>query len=228
LTASFAAGLAATLLAASGTASAQVSPSVQQVSDADTSVTVEPVQQYGAREPTAQLSNPRDSTTHESQLTAVRTSRDQPAQLTKGPPSAQPPQALSRPTEGRTGAIDRIEGADHCDAVVPKENQSAECARVIESRADDYSRPAPTQLSPEQKLLLDQQLQTAGDDVLDASRRLAASGQTDDSMESLAVAAIVLGQGQAPPDKDPTKQDQQAVDAATQAVLQILSITPPQ
>jgi hypothetical protein len=47
-------------------------------------------------------------------------------------------------------------------------------------------------------------------------------------MESLAVAAIVLGQGQASPDKDPTKQDDQAVDAATQAVLQILSITPPQ
>jgi hypothetical protein len=214
------------VLAAASAAAGQVSPNVQQVSDVDSSVTVEPIAQSRPGEVTAQLSNPRDSTAPEAQLTNVRSSHDQPTQLTKDPPSAQGSQPLSRPAEGRTGAIERVEGADRCDAALPRAKQSDECERVIESRADDYSRPPPTRLSPEQKLLLDQQLQATGEDVADATRRLATSGQSDNSIESLAVASIVLGQNQS--EQKPEKEQDPAADAAAQAVLQILSITPPQ
>jgi hypothetical protein len=216
----------AAVLTAASAAAGQVSPNVQQVSDADNSVIVEPLPRSSTGEVTAQLSNTRDSTAPEVQLTNVGSSHDQPAQLTKGPPSAQGSQPLSRPAEGRTAAIERVEGADRCDAALPSAKQSDECKRVIESRADDYTRPPPTRLSPEQKLLLDQQLQTAGEDVAGATRRLAASGQSDNSIESLAVASIVLGQNQ--PEPQPEKEQDPAVDAAAQAVLQILSITPPQ
>lgn len=95
---------------------------------------------------------------------------------------------------------------------------------MIESRADDYSRPSPTQLSPEQKLMLNQQLQAAGDDVAGATRRLASSGETDNSIESLGIAAIVLGQDQ--PQQKPVKVEEPAADPAVQAVLQILSSIP--
>ena len=220
--------LAAALVAASGAASAQVSPSnspnIPQVSGADNSVSVEPVAQVRSGA-TTQLSNQSDSMAAEAQLTAVKSSNGQPTQLTHGPKSAQPPQALSRVAEGRTGAIERVEGSDRCDPKLPKAKNAADCSRVIETRADDYDRPAPTQLSPEQRLLLDQQLQTAGDDVADATRRLASSGHSDNSIESLGIASIVLGQDQ--PQQKPVKEEDPAADAATQAVLQILSSLPP-
>lgn len=221
--------LAAALVAASGTASAQVSstnsPDIPQVSGTDDSVSVEPVAQARAAGATTQLSNQSDSMAAEAQLTTVKSSNGQPTQLTHGPKSAQPPQALSRVAEGRTGAIERVEGSDRCDPKLPKERNPTDCSRVIETRAGDYDRPSPTQLSPEQRLLLDQQLQTAGDDVADATRRLASSGHTDNSIESLGIASIVLGQDQ--PQQKPVKADDPAADAATQAVLQILSSLPP-
>jgi len=222
--------LAAALVAANGAASAaQVSttnsPNIPQVSGTDNSVSVEPVAQARGGGATTQLSNQSDSMAAEAQLTTVKSSSGQPTQLTHGPKSAQPPQALSRVAEGRTGAIERVEGSDRCDPKLPKEKNPTDCSRVIESRADDYDRPAPTQLSPEQRLLLDQQLQTAGDDVADATRRLASSGHSDNSIESLGIASIVLGQDQ-PPQK-PVKEEDPATDAATQAVLQILSSLPP-
>jgi hypothetical protein len=220
--------LAPLLAILGGAASGQVSPAIQQVSDADNSVVIEPVAQARAGEaPPAQLSNQRDSGTAQQQLTAVRSSHDQPTQLSKGPPSAQPPQALSQPAQGRTGAIDRVEGADRCDARLPKDQRPSDCSRVIETRADDFARPSPTQLSPEQKLLLDQQLQTENNAVADATRRLASSGHTDNSIESLGVASIVLGQGQAQPEEQPAEEADPATDAAAQAVLQILSSLPP-
>lgn len=219
--------IAVALAAASGAASAQISPNIPQVSAGGASVAVEPIVSLPSSEATSQLSDPRDSAAPEAQLTPVRSSHDQPAQLSKGPRSAQGPQALSQPAEGRTGVIDRVEGTDRCDAARSRKDHPAECSRVIETRADDYSRPAPTRLSPEQKLLLDQQLQAVDNDLADATRRLARSGEDDSSIESQAIASIVLGQGQ--PEPTPTKPvEDPAVDAATQAVLQILSITPPQ
>jgi hypothetical protein len=219
--------IAALLIGVSGAASAQLAPAVQQVSQSEKSVTVEPIAQAASREVPVQLSSQRESRPAESQLTAVGSSRGQPTQLSDGPPSAQPPQALSRVAEGRTGAIDRVEGPDRCDAKLPKDKQPGDCSRVIENRAADFARPSPTQLSPEQKLLLDQQLQTENNAVADATRRLAASGQSDNSIESLAVASIALGQGSGQPAEQPAKEADPAMDPATQAVLQILSSIPP-
>jgi hypothetical protein len=204
-----------------------MSSNVSQVSDADLSVTVEPVQQPRRGDATVQLSSQRESASAEVQLTNVRSSNDQPTQLSTGPRSAQPPQALSRPSEGRTAAVERVEGTDRCDASLPKTKLSSECSQVIETRADDYARPPPTELSPEQHLLLDQQLQTVENGLTDVTRRLARSGDGDTSIESQAVASIVLAQGQPPP-KPVKPLDDPSADAATQAVLQMLSIAPPQ
>jgi hypothetical protein len=198
------------------------------VSDGASSVTVEPLAQPRDGQTTAQLSTTDDSGPAQTQLTNRRSSRDEPAQLSTGPRTAQGPQELSRPAEGRTAAIERVEGADRCDAAMPKDERSDECKRVIESRAEDYSRAPPTQLSPEQRLLRDQQLETVGNDLTEASRRLASSGTDDNSIESQAIASIVLGQGQEPREQQPAKEEDPATAAAAQAVLQMLTVIQPQ
>jgi hypothetical protein len=134
---------------------------------------------------------------------------------------------LSKPSDGRTGAIDRVAGSDRCDPATPAARQPEACKQVIESRADDYTRPSPTELSPEQELLIDQHLREQGQDLTEAAQRLAKSGEADDSIESMGIAAIVLQQS-APPQEEPEKPKDPAADAAAQAVMQIISQLPPQ
>ena len=146
----------------------------------------------------------------------------QAAQISNNAPSAQPPQPLSQPAEGRTSNVEAVAGKDRCDPAVPKEKRSAECRKVIETRAGEYSRPDPTALSPEQKLLLTQEIQGAGDDVANATRRLAVSGEPDNSTEA-GIASIVLEQAKPPP----KKEEQDPADAAAEAVMNYLSQIPP-
>jgi hypothetical protein len=217
--------LAAVVLPA-GAAFAQPVTDVAQVSDGKASVRVEPLPIKVSNEAPAQISHSTDRTPAEAQLTNPSAAHQQTTQLSSGPRTARPPQPLSRPADGRTAAVERVAGSDSCDPAVPKEKQSQACKQVIESRADDYTRPHPTELTPEQRLLLDQELEHAGEGVADATRRLATTGETDNSDEAMGIAAIVLRQS-GPPSKEPEEPDDPAAKAAVEAIVQIMTQAPP-
>jgi hypothetical protein len=172
-----------------------------------------------------QISASTDSTTSESQLTSARASHQEPRQLSTGPRDAQAPQSLSRPADGRTAAVERVVGTDRCDPAMPNEKPSDTCRKVIETRADDYARPKPTELSPEQRLLLDQQYGPGAADIAEATNRLATSGQAGNSTASQGIASIVLQQS-APQSQEPQKKDDPTTDASVQAVIQMLNQGP--
>jgi hypothetical protein len=217
--------LSSGLLVASGLA-AQPAPDVAQVAGQSEAVDVGTPPAARTTEAPAQISDDAESTPAEAQLTSARASHQQTMQLSKDGRSAQAPEGLSRPAEGRTAVVERVTGTDRCDPAIPKEKQSEVCKKVIETRADEYQRPDPTELSPEQKLLLAEQWGPGAVDAAEAANRLAKSGSADNSMDSLGVASIVLNQNQT--DQEPEKKDDSAVDAATQAIIQAITQTPPQ
>jgi len=182
----------------------------------------EPVAQRTAQA-LQQLSSGDDSRPAERQVTASGSSNEQPSQVATRTRNPQPPQPLSTPEQGRTAAIDPVHGHDRCDPADEKQNKTLQCRKVIENRAAEYVRPSPTRLSPEQKLMVDQQLQAREE----AGRRLANSGQVDGSIEGMGIASIVLDQSakQNEPEKKPP--DAQS-DATVQAIMTILNQAPPQ
>ncbi len=173
-----------------------------------------------------QLSANSDSVPAQAQLTTVAQSDGQPSQVSTAPRNAQPPHPLSRPEEGRTAAVARVEGKDRCDPENLQDRKSAECRHVIETRSADFARPSPAELSPEQKLLLDQQLLASDGSLSGATRRLANTGSPDNSIEAMGVASIVLTQSEPKQDKKPDRDQQ--TNAAIQAVLGVLNGPPPQ
>lgn len=211
-----------------GTASpawSQPTPDVAQISNAPASVAVDPVAQATEAAPPAQISRTADSVAGEQQLTTDRASRQQPSQVSRGTRSSEASQPLSRPSEGRTAAVDKVQGDDRCDPAIPAAKRPARCKQVIEARADEFTKSDPTELSPEQKLLLRKEREAAGDDVADATKRLARSGATNDSLTAMGIASIVLNQQQQRKDEKP---DDPEAEAATEAIINFLSLTPPQ
>ncbi len=210
-----------------GAAVAQPASDIPQVSDQSNSVAAEEATPALITEAPQQISSNSDDSTAQTQLTSARASRPESNQLSSVARTVQPPPPLSRPSDGRTAAVERVEGKDRCDSAIPAAKQTEDCKKVLETRADDYARPAPQELSPEQRLLLDQQLQGAGEPLADATHRLATSGTPDNSTDSMGIAAIVLKQGQpGPSDKD--KKEDPATQATVDAIVQFVTQTPPQ
>lgn len=222
-------GLAAFVAAAvqAGPAPPQETPDVMQLTPAIMSAEIDTVAPQHTTEAPSQISANSDSKPGETQLTSKRASRQQPKQLSTDPLDAKGAPAISKPSDGRTAAVELVNGDDRCDPAVPAARQPEACKKVIETRADDYTRPSPTELSPEQKLLIDQQLREQTDGVAEAAQKLAKSGEADDSTESMGIAAIVLRQS-APPPEEPDKQKDPAQDAAAQAAIQAISQALPQ
>jgi hypothetical protein len=206
---------------------AQTSPDVMQLTPAILSAEVESPAPQHSSEAAPQISGNADSSPAEAQLTNKHASRQAPKQLSTDPRDAKGAPAISKPSDGRTAAVELVEGDDRCDPAVPAARQPEACKKVIETRADDYTRPSPTELSPEQKLLIDQQLREETEGVTEAAQKLAKSGEADDSTESMGIAAIVLRQS-APPPEEPDKQKDPTADAAAQAVIQAITQLPPQ
>lgn len=181
------------------------------------------IEQHPAALP-PQLSSRGEGAPGQAQLTSAAQSGEQPSQLSTAPRNAEPPHPLSTPEEGRTAAVARVEGKDRCDPANVEDRKRPECKHVIETRSADYARPSPTELSPEQRLMIDQQL-LAREDLSTATRRLADSGNPN-TIEGMGVASIVLDQGQAKQPKKP--EDDPRTAAAIQAVLGALTVQPPQ
>ena len=157
------------------------------------------------------------------QLTSERGSGPVSPQLTKGAPTAQPSQPLSVPRDGRTSAVERVAGSDRCDPAKADRPRAA-CAQVIETRAADFARKEPPPLSPEQRIIIEQQLRERN--VGGAARRLAAQGDDAQSMEAQGVASIVL-RATVEPKRDKPEQDPAATEQIN-AIVNAIVNQPPQ
>jgi hypothetical protein len=132
---------------------------------------------------------------------------------------------LSSRSEGRPKPTERIGGSDRCDPQDGSKAGEAKCANVIEKRAADFKGPQAPELSPEEKLLLEQdELERKGYEA--AARRLATTGDDTESLESQGVAFVAL--------RPPTQEDkerpeeQKPTDAAAAAVLNAILNPQPQ
>lgn len=135
------------------------------------------------------------------QLTKERGTNALSAQVYRGPRTAEPAQSLSRPADGRTAAVERVGGKDRCDPAETKAPSNNSCSKVIETRAAEFARPDPAILSPEQRILMEQQLRERSASISGASRRLATTGDGANTMAGQEVASIVLGRSSDAADK---------------------------
>lgn len=203
--------------------------SIAQISTASSVPPPVPQEQASAEAPD-QLGSSTESTSPTGQLSGTAASSAPTRQVSTAPRDARPPQPLSRPSEGRTAAVEAVSGKDRCDAARADENRK-QCADVIENRAAQFSRREAPVLSPEQKLLADQQTRESAADFEQAARRLAKSGQTDNSLESLGVASVVLASPGEPPKKAENPDDpaqSEAAQALINAIVNGSTTTPPQ
>lgn len=112
-------------------------------------------------------------------------------QLSTGGRSAQAAAPLSSTGQSRPQAVVRLNGPDACDPAAQTAS-STMCERVIETRSAEYrSASAPT-LSPEQRLLIDQQQREMTSDPAAIVRRLGRSGVDADAVDAQSVASLVL------------------------------------
>lgn len=165
-------------------------------------------------------SSPRQLTNEEGRVRA-------PRQLYQGGKTAQPSEALSHPSEGRTGAASPVVGKDRCDPAA--EARGKACENVIETRSAEFARPEAATLSAEQRLLIDQQLREAPPGARTAVRRLGSTGFEPDSIEEQGVAAIALhGSGSTSKSPDPADDPgKNELDPAVQAIIGIIAdVTP--
>lgn len=139
-------------------------------------------------------------------------------QLYIGGPTAQPAEALSRPSEGRkeAGVVQRVVGSDRCDAAATGRKHKR-CSQVIETRSAEFEKPHPTELTPEQRLLMSQQQGEVTTNARSLARRLG-SGDDPKSIEEQGIAAIVASPNAPPAIGAENKQDA-AVDPAVQAFV---------
>lgn len=199
-------------------------PQIMSAAPGDTAPEQIQQQQPQPGEAQPQLSGAEDSRPHQRQLTTVGESDERTAQVSSGPRNAQAPDPLSTPEQGRTAAIAAVEGKDRCDPANAADKKLPECKHVIETRSAEFTRASPTELSPEQKLLIDQQMLARESGLSTVTRRLASSGDPN-SIEGMGVASVVLTQNRP---EEPKKPDHDAqTDAAIQAIVTVLGIQPP-
>ena len=166
----------------------------------------------------------RDSVQSVRQLGPVQD--DEPVtQLYRGGRTAQPSAPLSSPAQGRTGAVEAVEGRDRCDPGAADRETPGRCAQVIETRSAEFAKPSPTALSPEQKLLVDGRIR--GEPVA-ADRRIATRSDADDPDYQRIAAAAALqnapaSAAQKPVDEEKDAQAEALQNAAIGAVVDILT-----
>lgn len=203
--------------------------SIAQISDSSSVPLPAPESRPTAEAPD-QLGSADESRPSASQLTKAGTASVPAQQVSTGGRDARPPQPLSEPAEGRTTAIEAVAGHDRCDPAQEERSEQRRCASVIENRAAEFNRSEAPVLSPEQRLLRDQQLRESATDFEQAARKLAKTGESDDSLESLGVAAVALRAQPAPTtDEEPEDSAQgEATAAIINALVNGSSPVPPQ
>ena len=169
---------------------------------------------------TSQVASVAESAAPARQLTTERGAGPGAAQLSRGPRSAQASSPLSTRADGRTSAVERVAGADRCDPAAARPARADKCTAVIENRAAEFARSDAPSLSPEQRIIVNQQLRERVG-MSEAARRLAASGRDADSIEAQGVASVVLAAPPPGPVRDQPKDDPAAT-AQMQALINAL------
>jgi hypothetical protein len=100
---------------------------------------------------------------------------------------------------------------------------------VIENRSSEFARPDPNALSPEQRLLLEQEVREGALTAEDGARHLAATGEADASLAAMGVAATVLrSKDEAPAKKQAEDDVAKAAEIVGAIINQPLTPQPPQ
>jgi hypothetical protein len=164
----------------------------------------------------AQLSSKSQSRSSSPQLVGGAPTAAAGQQLAPVEPSAQAPAALSSRSEGRPKPTERIGGSDRCDPQDGSKAGESKCTEIIEKRAAEFKGPQAPELSPEEKLLLEQdELERKSYEA--AARRLAITGDDTESPESQGVAFVALRPTK--PEEKEKPEEQKPSDAAAAAVL---------
>ncbi|EQB16456.1 hypothetical protein [Sphingobium lactosutens] len=167
--------------------------------------------------------NRRQSVQAVGQLTPVQDG-EPVTQLYRGGPTAQPSAPLSSPAQGRTGAVEAVDGQDRCDPGAADRESPTRCAQVIETRSAEFAKPSPTALSPEQKLLVDGRIRN---EPVAPDRRIAARSDVDDPDYQQIAAAALQGApasvAEKPADEEKDPQAQALQNAAIGAVVDVLT-----
>lgn len=178
--------------------------------------------------PPPQLTSAQDSGQPAQQLTNERQPPQAPGQIYKGKRSAQASTPLSRPADGRTGSVERVDGKDRCDPAANDRREAPDCDNVIETRAAEFERPDSTPLSPEQRIIIAQQLRERAGSAAGAAKLLAMGSLDADSSEGQAVASIMLKPPPEPvKEKEPVDDANAEQQAAAAIVNAIINQAPP-
>ncbi|QAY79206.1 hypothetical protein [Sphingosinicella sp. BN140058] len=147
-----------------------------------------------------QISASGEARSTSAQVTAERGNQRGSAQLYTGGRTAEPADPLSKPSEGRTGAVAAVGGDDRCDPALRSGlPEDKACARVIERRAGEFVRRNNEELTLEQKLLVEQRTNQPST-TREAARQLGDTGADTGSLEAQGIAAVVLRGGNVPPE----------------------------
>ncbi len=169
-------------------------------------------------------SSPDDAALMPTQVASADALTEPVTQLSDtGGDGAPPP--LSSPAQGKPEGVVHLHGKDRCDPNSPHARDPV-CANAIETRAAEFTRPDPTRLTPEQRLLIAQRAEeiTAGADA--AVRKIGRNDVDPDDVTAQSLASIVLpapGRPEPPPDdskSDDIPTDTPAIDIL-QAVIQL-------
>ena len=144
-------------------------------------------------------------------------------QLMPARPNAQAPFPLSSSKDSRPRAAERLAGTDRCDQKNQSKEMADKCAAIIENRAAAFVRPEAPELSPEQKIIIEQS-EMAKKDLEAAARRLANTGDDMDSIEAQGVAFVVLK----PVVREEEKPEDKPSEDEAAAINAILNPGPPQ
>lgn len=150
-----------------------------------------------------------------------------PRQLAPEERSARASEPLSNPGQSRPSATERLAGKDACDPGRDGPTPDV-CDRPIETRAQQFARPDPTKLSPEQRLLVDQRLRESAS-VLLATRRPADWADMPDNKDAQAVASAVLDPPGVAREEPVAPESAEAIEALVRAIqVQPGTTAPPQ
>ncbi|OYU75605.1 MAG: hypothetical protein CFE32_13650 [Alphaproteobacteria bacterium PA3] len=183
----------------------QISPKAARAVPVPSDPSNTPVQ---ARKPVPQLAKAKDGRAATQQLAPKKA-------------SAAPPPPLSQLSQGRDTGAAALKGNDRCNKADEAEAADV-CSRVIETRSAEFPIPDREPLSPEQRLLADQNMQdTSPLDANAAARRLA-TGHEDETSVALAVANLALIKpvvGDHKKESETKDQSPNATDALVAAII---------
>jgi hypothetical protein len=133
--------------------------------------------------------------------------------------------AVSSTAQSRPQGVARLGGRDRCDPQLA-EAERERCQRILELRAQEFNAPAAPELSPEQKLLAEQQTDEEGAGRSTVTRlRLASRDDPDANLPSnQELAALYLGKQAPPAPQQPPEETTPEGDAALAQILQTLQV----